>query len=140
MRKRVWLLAPAAVLYVCDAGLTLAGQPDAYWTGDYGTAVEYNPLVRPLLTTGPGCFTAAAALWLAAVSAIILGWRHRYSGWLAVVVAIGHAIGVGSWLSRAEPFGSLVAIAYLALAAQACAWSWRQYSRNDSQRLSEPCP
>ena len=40
---RGWLLLPAVVVYAVDVALTLLGQPEAYWRGDYEQAIEGNP-------------------------------------------------------------------------------------------------
>lgn len=129
MGPRLWLLAPAAVLYTVDVGLTLAGQPPSYWAGDYGSAVEANPVAYALLALGPGPFAGLAVAWLAGVSALVAGWRHRLTGWVAVVVAVAHAVGGASWLTRAGPWGLAAAGAYLAAAAQVSGWCWRRYAR-----------
>ena len=49
MSRRLWLLLPAVVLYSADIGFTLAGQPAAYWAGDYSQPAEHNPLAHALL-------------------------------------------------------------------------------------------
>jgi hypothetical protein len=51
--KRFWLLAPAWLWLAADVGLTLAGQSDKYWIGDYAAAVEGNPLAYPIVAQGP---------------------------------------------------------------------------------------
>lgn len=129
MRSRLWLLAPAAALYAGDVGLTLAGQPAAYWAGDYRSAVEANPIAYPLLARGPWPFVGLAAGWLAVLSAVVVRWRHPAAGWLAVLVAAAHAVGGASWLARAGPWGPGAAVGYLAAAAQASGWCWRRAGR-----------
>lgn len=129
LSRRTWLLAPAAGLCAADVGLTLAGQPAEYWAGDYATAVEVNPVAYALLAVGPGVFVAFAVCWLAVLAAVVLRWPHPLGGWLAVGVAIVHAIGGSSWLAHSGGWGLVAASVYLAVAAQASTWCWRQYAR-----------
>lgn len=124
--RRVRLVLPAAVLILADAGLTLAGQPAAYWAGDRAEAVEANPLARPLLERGPWAFAAVAVGWAGLVAAVVIGWRHPAVGWLAVGMAAAHAVGGASWVVRAGRWGAAAAVAYLGVAAWASAWCWRR--------------
>jgi hypothetical protein len=130
-RRRLWLLAPAVALYAGDVGLTLAGQPAAYWAGVYGEAVEANPVAHPLLVRSPWLFVAFASCWLAVLSGIIACGPPQVAGWVAVVVAAAHAIGGGSWLVRAGPWGLVAAGAYIVAAAQVSSWCWRRYGCGD---------
>jgi len=125
-RGRLWLLAPAAALYAGDVGLTLAGQPAAYWAGAYGAAVEVNPVAHPLLAHSPWAFAAAAGCWLAVLAAVIGCGPRRAAGWVAAAVAVAHAVGGSSWLVRAGPWGLAAAAAYLVAAAAASSWCWRR--------------
>lgn len=129
MASRMWLLAPAALLYLGDIGLTLGGQPAAYWAGDHGTAVEFNPVAHPLLARSPWLFLGLALLWLAAVSSVVVLWRHPLGGWVSVILAVGHAVGGASWLERHGSWGLAAAGVYLVVAAQGSAWCWRRYGR-----------
>lgn len=127
--SRLWLLAPAAILYVTDVGLTLAGQSAAYWAGDYGTAVEANPIAHLLLAHSPWLFVGLAVVWLALFSVVLIGWQHPWVGWVAVIVATAHAIGGASWLARHGGWGLVAAIAYITAVSQASGWCWRRYAQ-----------
>lgn len=127
LRSRAWLVAPSVVLWAADIALTLAGQSAAYWAGDYGQARESNPLAYPLLAASPWVFVGATALWGAAVSGVVLFWRHWATPWIGVLSALGHAIGGSSWLVRlGAGAGWGLAVAYLLLASQASRWCWRR--------------
>jgi hypothetical protein len=129
-RGRLWLLAPAAVLYLADVTLTITGQPAAWWAGDHAEPLEANPLARAVLRFGPRWFLLAAGLWLAVFAPLILFWRHPASAWLAVLLAVGHAIGGSTWMTRLEPIGLLAALGYLTLAAQASFLCWDRFGRS----------
>ncbi len=126
MRRRLWLLAPAAGLYAADIALTLAGQPAEYWAGEYASADEANPVAHVLMAHSPWLFLGLATCWLTIFSAAVLLWRHHAAGWLAVGLTFAHAVGGGSWLTRIESFGMIAAAAYIAAAAQAASWCWRR--------------
>lgn len=126
---RLWWLAPASVPFVADASLTLVGQTSEYWAGDYGVAVEANPIAHPLLVRSPWLFASLAVVWLAIFSAVIVFWRHPAAKWMAVLIAVAHAIGGASWVTRVGPRGLLAAGAYIALAAQTAGWCWQRAAR-----------
>lgn len=121
-----WLLAPVVVLCAADMGLTLAGQPPDYWAGNFDTAEEGNPLARPLLVAGPAVFAAAAAVWLAVVASVVLLWGHPAARWVAIAVAVGHAIGGASWVARHGGWWLLAGCGYLAAAAVLSRWCWQR--------------
>lgn len=129
MRQRWWLWVPVAILYSGDIGLTLCGQPSAYWAGDYQTALEANPLADRLLKINPWLFSSGAALWLLLMTLVIRFWQSRWAVWSAIIMAMGHAVGGSTWLVKFNTWGLLFAIAYLVFAAQATSWCWRRYER-----------
>ena len=47
--RRLWLCVPPLIFYLADVSLTLAGQPSAYWRGNYDAVREINPLAHFLL-------------------------------------------------------------------------------------------
>jgi hypothetical protein len=118
------LLGPGGVLYTADVVLTLVGQPAAYWAGNYGSVVEFNPIAYQFLAAGPVWCLLAAVVWLLLLGAVVLAWRHPVTDWIAYLLALGHAVGGSSWLVR---FGGWpAAIAYLAVAAAVSRWCWRR--------------
>ena len=126
MIRRLWLLLPALGLYAADLGLTLTGQPAAYWGGDYSKAVEHNPLAYPILARHPVWFVGTGLAWAVVFSTVIVLWRSRVSDWIAVLLAFGHALGGSTWLAR-HGFGGLVlAIVYLAVASRVSGACWRR--------------
>ncbi len=134
-KARLWWLAPAAGLFVADASLTLAGQSEQYWAGEYGAAVEGNPIAHPLLVRSPWLFASLAVVWLAIFSAVIVFWRHPAAKWMAVLIAVAHAIGGASWVTRVGSWGLMAVGVYIALAAQAAGWCWRR-AGNRSERFA----
>lgn len=126
MSRRLWLLLPALCLYSVDIALTLAGQPVAYWNGDYTQASEHNPIAYPLLTLHPALFAGAAVAWAVIFGTIVLLWRSRLSDWLAILLTLGHAVGGSTWLARHGAGGWVLAVAYLGVAAWLAGICWRR--------------
>jgi hypothetical protein len=128
---RFWLLLPAWCFCTADMTLTLLGQPAAYWSGDYGQAAEVNPIAYPLLAYHPVLFIGGGIVWQAAVGAVVLLWRQRFARWLAIGLAIGHAVGGSSWLAYPAPVGWVLPVGYLVAASWFAGVCWR---RADSPR------
>ena len=114
-----------------DVGLTLAGQPAAYWAGDYTAANEANPIARPALTHGPMMFAGFGLLWWASLAAFITVVRPGMAVRMAILMAVAHAIGGAAWLARYGPWGWVAVVVYLAIAAEGSVWCWRQYRKTD---------
>lgn len=127
--RRCWLLGPALALYAADIGLTLAGQPAGYWRGDFASAVEVNPLAHPLLAAHPLVFAGAAAVWAVAFSVVILCGPPSVAKWSSYSLALGHAIGGGTWLARHGTSGWVAAVVYLFAASWLAGICWRRASR-----------
>ena len=121
---RVRLLAVVGLLCAADTGLTLIGQPVAYWAADYSAAVEANPLAFPFLARGPWVFVGLAVGWWGLLVGLVLSVRHPLADWAAALVGVGHAVGGGSWLARSGPWGWLAAVGFLLVAAAILRTSW----------------
>ena len=135
--RRIWILLSAAIVYLIDSSLTLHGQSPDYWAGDYAAALEGNPLVHPILAWHPLAFVAAAAIWFASLSAVILFWRHSAAVWLAVAIAFDHAVGGATWIARPGGFWWITAGLYLWVAAELVAGCLRR-SRGYNTRMTPP--
>lgn len=137
MFRRLWFLLPALSFYAADIGLTLTGQPAAYWGGDYSQAVEHNPLAYPILAWHPVWFVGAGLAWAVVFSTVIVLWQNRISDWIAVLLAFGHAVGGSTWLARHGVGGLLLAIVYLAVASKVSGACWRRAGFG-SETCAEP--
>ena len=137
MFRRLWFLLPALSLYAADLGLTLTGQPAAYWGGDYSQALEHNPLAYQILAWHPVWFVGASLAWAVVFSTVIVLWRNRVSDWIAVLLAFGHALGGSTWLARHGVGGLLLAVVYLAVASRVSGACWRRAELGSESR-TEP--
>jgi hypothetical protein len=56
----MWLVVPPMLLCLLDFGLTLYGQSDAYWSGDYSDVNEMSPSFARYLAFAPWRWSAAS--------------------------------------------------------------------------------
>ncbi len=108
-----WLLGLVVAIGLADVGLTLQGQPSTYWLGDYGRAVEANPIARLFVCRHPLAFAGMAAVYLLALLIALRTLPHRGACWLALAVVCGHTVGVGAWLLRMGPTGPWLTAGFL---------------------------
>jgi hypothetical protein len=97
-RNTLWLLLPPIALCLLDYGLTLYGQSNAYWAGDYTAVSEVSPSFAYYLSIHPLMCVAAALLWIAIFSSLILLLPENLALTVMVAIVIGHMAGAGSWL------------------------------------------
>jgi hypothetical protein len=102
-RGLAWL--PALPLAACaaDVALTLHGQPESYWQGDYGSVIEGNPIPRWFLEVHPLAFAGLVLAW---VGTIVVGLRvlpRRWAVTASLAIVFGHTVGAASWLLRDGP-------------------------------------
>ncbi len=97
-RNALWLLLPPIAMCSLDFGLTLYGQSDAYWRGDFSAVNEGSPSFAHYLSLHPLAFVAAGILWIAIFSTVILLLPERFALTLVVAIVIGHMAGAATWL------------------------------------------
>jgi hypothetical protein len=125
-RDRAWLVMPAWLWLAADVALTLAGQPNDYWKGDYTNAVEANPLAYPILARGPWPFLLLAAVWAMLIGVAVACLSHQLAGWFVFLAAVVHAVGGGTWLARLGSWGWALTLLYLLAASEVSWWCWRR--------------
>jgi hypothetical protein len=126
MRASGWLCLGPILLCLLDGGLTLLGQPDGYWAGEFARATEWNPLGRRLLLLHPLAFALALLGWAGLVSAAALLLPARAARALTLLVQVGHTCGAATWLARLGGPG-WVAVAALFVASRLLLdWSRRR--------------
>jgi hypothetical protein len=97
-RNAFWLLLPPIALCALDFGLTLYGQPSAYWEGDYSAVQEGSPSFAHYLATHPLMAVGAGALWIVIFSTVILLLPEKLALTATIAIVIGHMAGAASWL------------------------------------------
>jgi hypothetical protein len=135
--QRLWWCLPAAVLCAADGLLTLWGQPEAYWSGDFAKAREGHPVAAWFLTRHPLLFAAAGVPYLLLVAVAVMRLPRRVAAVLAAGVAAGHAFAVAAWcwtLFR-EPLLVLVPAALVVVGF--AVFAWRRGRAGDAERKGQ---
>jgi len=99
VRSRVLGLCLTPLL-ICalDYMLTLLGQSDAYWAGDYQRVNEASPMFNYLLQIHPAAFIAGMAVWMTVFVGLILLLPDTLALIVSIAVAFGHSAGAATWL------------------------------------------
>ena len=102
--QSLWLVVPPTLLCCLDFGLTLYGQSDVYWRGDYRDVNELSPSFGTYLSMHPLAFVVAGLVWIGIFSSLIAILPEKIGMTISIGVLIGHMTGAASWL--AYRFGS----------------------------------
>ncbi|MBM3995099.1 MAG: hypothetical protein FJ303_13240 [Planctomycetes bacterium] len=97
---KMWLCMSPVLLAVLDYGLTLYGQPAAYWAGDYSRVNEANPVSRWCLERHPALFVLEFFPWAGLFCVFIIVLPSTLAKMLSLGVALGHIVGAASWMWR----------------------------------------
>jgi hypothetical protein len=129
LRQRLWLCLPALLMYNLDVGLTLAGQDEVYWGGDYSSPDELNPPAHLLLSIHPLLFVAAAVLWEIVFCGLILWLPPRLAAPVALLIAIGHTYGACTWIAYWGELGYVLVVLHPLMAGWLIAFCWVRAGR-----------
>lgn len=99
-RRLIGLCLVPVFLAMLDGLVTLIGQPEAYWEGDYSKALEGTPGFRILLTHGPAAYAVGLAVWVMAFVGMILMLPSTLALAICFQFTLGHALGAFSWINR----------------------------------------
>jgi hypothetical protein len=89
---------PCLLALALDATLTMCGQPEEYWAGDYSQTNEGAPFHRKLFTLHPAAAVAGYAAWGGILIGLILLLPEALAVVLAVAVVFGHTVGAYTWV------------------------------------------
>jgi hypothetical protein len=129
IRHRLGFCLAPALFCLLDAGLTLHGQPAAYWAGQFGQAVEANPPFLWLLRLHPLAFAAGVLGWLVLLGSLVLLLSAGLARALAFVALFAHTLGAASWLVDAGGSGWLACVGLFVMARLALETIWGQAGR-----------
>jgi hypothetical protein len=137
---RIWLCLPPVVLCGLDGGLTLWGQPAAYWANGYQTYDEGNPLAAWLLTVHPLAFAAAGVVYCVGVCAAVMWLPGRYAVAVASLVSLGHTVGAAAWviLLVRQPGGAWILLVPACAVGAGVLW-WRTGPKLGFIKCQQPC-
>ena len=108
------------LLASADTLFTLLGQPTAYWTGDRSCAVEFSPVFRQFLLSGPWAFFFAAMLATAFLAVGAYCVNKRFAASVFFLGSVTHFVGAASWLVRI-PTAGVPLVVLLAVSARSLA-------------------
>lgn len=94
-KKLTWLLA--AVIGF-DFGITLLGQPSAYWH-DPHTASEGNPAFAWFMVRGVPCYAAFIAAYVTCALVLVRSLPRRMAMTTGLVFLLAHYFAGSTWLS-----------------------------------------
>ena len=122
--ERLWWCLPGIVLCAADGLLTLWGQPEAYWSGDFASIDEGHPVAAWFLSLHPLAFAAAGVPYLLLVVALVLWLPRLWAAVMAVGIASGHAFAVALWCRYLfpQPALPLVTEALVVIGLGVLAW------------------
>ncbi|MBY0522919.1 MAG: hypothetical protein K2R98_05955 [Gemmataceae bacterium] len=99
------------ILRMFDYGLTLFGQPAAYWGGNFAYADEGSPVLHWGLQQHPLMFVAVAVAITAPMIMFILCWPRKPAAVLAAFIMLAHITGVASWILTSPLWGPVACFA-----------------------------
>jgi hypothetical protein len=139
-RNPLWLIMLPAAVCLTDLAVTLQGQPDAYWWGDYSVVIEENLLAWAILQIHPGVFAVGGLLWILCFAVFIRFAPRRSSLLACLALIVGHTIGTCSWLPRIFHFGILIAIVFCMVTAYLALPTWRAWRETWPSLSHSPSP
>jgi hypothetical protein len=86
------------LLCLLDNTLTLLGQSEEYWAGNYSQAREGSPTFDSLLRISPWADVAGIAVWIGVFVGIILLLPDTLALIVSIAVTLGHTVGAATWL------------------------------------------
>ncbi len=98
--NRLWLCLPPIALFIFDITLTLYGQPDVYWAGNYSVALEGSPEVRIVMQIHPMLLYVMIFAWIGGIVSLVFILPETIAEWFAMAVLFGHSIAASSWFYR----------------------------------------
>ena len=104
-RRFVGLCLPPLVFCASDGSVTLLGQSDVYWSGNYAHVNEASPTFNHLLQIHPAAFAAGLCVWAMMFVVMILLLPELLALIISIGVTFAHAAGTATWLLWRFQFG-----------------------------------
>jgi hypothetical protein len=111
--SRIRLCVGPLTFCILDATFTLIGQPEAYWSGDFLSAREANPLGRWLLHVQPLAFVVGVTASLALYALLLVRLPANLARVAAFLILFFHSVGASTWLLRWGILGNALAVLLL---------------------------
>jgi hypothetical protein len=124
--NRLRLCAGPLAFCLLDATLTLHGQPEVYWLGDFLAAREANPVGRWLLHLGPTPFIAGVAGLLLLYMLLLTRLSANLARVAAFAILFPHALGASTWAVSWGIPGYVLAVLVLLAGSRVLAYGWQR--------------
>ncbi|MEO0532064.1 MAG: hypothetical protein AAF266_16040 [Planctomycetota bacterium] len=98
VRRALWLIVPPTLVCLFDIGLTMAGQSEAYWAGDYSAVEELSPSAAHYLSIHPLYAAGMAAVWIGLFTVVIALLPEFLALTVSIAIVIGHLTAATTWL------------------------------------------
>ena len=112
-RSQLSMCCGPVIACLCDLTVTLCGQSEEYWTGNWAAVTVGNPIPHWLLSQHPLALLAGIVLWIGLFCSAILRLSPHPARIVAFIVMLGHATAASTWLLNMQPFGILYAACLL---------------------------
>lgn len=97
-RRLLGMGLPFLFAFLLDFGLTLHGQPAAYWAGNYACSTEQAPFFRRLYVIHPLAAVAGASTWAGLTIGLLVLLPEVLAMILFIFVVDAHIHGAYSWI------------------------------------------
>ena len=131
--NKLWLFLPFLLVFLIDAGITLANQPGDYWAGDHRIHNEMFVLFAWGLAHGPWAFVLVCAAWLLVSGALILLLPRLLAEILSLSLVSGHTWGAMTWLVYQLELNYLACLLFFLLSATVFILSLRKSKPGHAQ-------
>jgi hypothetical protein len=123
-KTRLCLCLGPILFCLLDGCLTLRGQSEEYWSGNYRLAEELNPLGLWALEKHPLVFAAVLLGWIGFFSVCILALPKNLAMVFSFLIQMGHTLGSCSWAIR--DYGWLACIPLLIASRLVLDLTWKE--------------
>jgi hypothetical protein len=143
-RRLLGMGLPCLLALALDNTVTLCGQPEEYWAGDYSQINESAPFNRMLFAIHPAAFVAWSAAWAGILIALILLLPESLAVVMSIAVVFGHTAGAYTWLGRGftmgwfQTAGGLIPAAAVVLGV-GLHWSLSEPDQREATGANRPC-
>lgn len=125
--KKLWLCLPFILVFLCDGSITLYGQPEAYWAGNYSLANESFPAFNWALQQHPLVFVLQSLCWVTVFCLLILTLPDFASEVLSFALVQGHTWGVMTWLVYTLQLNYYICLLYFLCVSVALVYCYRRW-------------
>jgi hypothetical protein len=119
----MWLLLPTVPAICADYLTTLSRQPDSYWSGNYSSLHEGQPILAYFLSIHPLAFVGFGVAWVCFTATLMVVLPRTLAITVAFYLVLSHLWGLWTWGINLPMAGLVMLSAQLisgALLAIAC--------------------